>query len=53
MKIQDVAREFGVQAMPTLVLMKQGKEIERIIGAKTAELESKINKHRELPKFAA
>ncbi|KAL1824558.1 hypothetical protein DCAR_0312631 [Daucus carota subsp. sativus] len=52
-ELSDVAREFGVQAMPTLVLMKQGKEIERIIGAKTAELESKINKHRELPKFAA
>ncbi|KAL8124470.1 thioredoxin H2 [Apium graveolens] len=52
-ELSDVAQEFEVKAMPTLVLMKQGKEVERIVGAKTAELETKITKHRELPKFAA
>lgn len=50
---QDVAHNFGVKAMPTFVLLKQGKEIERVIGAKKDELERKISKHRELPKFAA
>lgn len=50
---QDAAQNFGVQAMPTFVLLKQGKEVERVIGAKKDELERKISKHRELPKFAA
>lgn len=48
-----MAREFGVQAMPTFVIFKQGKEIERIVGAKKDELERKISNRREVPKFAA
>ncbi|XP_076955661.1 thioredoxin H2-like [Bidens hawaiensis] len=52
-ELQDVAQQFGVQAMPTLVLLKQGKEIERVVGAKKDELEKKILKHRATPKFAA
>ncbi|KAK4488464.1 hypothetical protein RD792_004228 [Penstemon davidsonii] len=52
-ELADVAREFGVQAMPTFVLLKQGKEVERVTGAKKDELEQKILKHREAPKFAA
>ncbi|MFS8011240.1 putative monodehydroascorbate reductase (NADH) [Helianthus anomalus] len=52
-ELQDVAQQFGVQAMPTLVLLKQGKEVERVIGAKKDELEKKILKHRATPKFAA
>ncbi|KAD7479518.1 hypothetical protein R6Q57_026638 [Mikania cordata] len=52
-ELQDVARQFGVQAMPTLVLLKQGKEVERVVGAKKDELEKKILKHRATPKFAA
>lgn len=51
--MQDVAKEFGVQAMPTIVLLKQGKEVERVVGAKKDELERKILKNREAPKFAA
>ncbi|XP_024974393.1 thioredoxin H2 [Cynara cardunculus var. scolymus] len=52
-ELKDVAQQFSVNAMPTLVLLKQGKEVERIIGAKKDELEKKILKHREAPKFAA
>ncbi|KAK9061735.1 hypothetical protein SSX86_018918 [Deinandra increscens subsp. villosa] len=52
-ELKDVAQQFGVQAMPTLVLLKQGKEVERVIGAKKDELEKKILKHRATPKFAA
>ncbi|XP_059670276.1 thioredoxin H2 [Cornus florida] len=52
-ELSDVAQEFGVQAMPTFVLIKRGKEIDRVVGAKKDELEKKIEKHRELPKFAA
>ncbi|XP_075493699.1 thioredoxin H2 [Primulina tabacum] len=52
-ELSDVAREFGVQSMPTFVLLKQGKEVDRIMGAKKDELDNKIRKHREAPKFAA
>lgn len=41
-----MAQEFGVQAMPTFVLVKQGKEVDRVVGAQKKELETKVNKHR-------
>ena len=44
--MQDVAQEFQVQAMPTFVLVKKGKEIERVVGGKKDELEKKIEKNR-------
>ncbi|KAI8017432.1 Thioredoxin H2 [Camellia lanceoleosa] len=52
-ELSDVAQEFGVQGMPTFVLLKQGKEVGRIVGAKKDELEKMVEKHREKPKFAA
>ncbi|CDP02192.1 unnamed protein product [Coffea canephora] len=52
-ELPDVAQEHKVQAMPTFLLLKQGKEVDRIVGAKKDELEKKILKHREAPKFAA
>lgn len=42
---QDVAREYGVQAMPTFVLIKKGKEIDKFVGAKKDGLQRKIEKH--------
>ncbi|KAL9239966.1 hypothetical protein vseg_014235 [Gypsophila vaccaria] len=44
--LQDVSREFAVQAMPTFVLLKKGKEVDRVVGAKKDELKQKIAKHR-------
>ncbi|XP_057982358.1 uncharacterized protein LOC131167576 [Malania oleifera] len=41
---EDVAQEFKVQAM--FVLYKQGKEVDRVIGAKKDELEKKIERYR-------
>lgn len=32
--------------MPTFVLLKKGKEVDRVVGAKKDELEKKIEKHR-------
>ncbi|KAK2966943.1 hypothetical protein RJ640_002128 [Escallonia rubra] len=52
-ELSDVAQDFGVQAMPTFVFLKQGKEVDRVIGAKKDELERKVLKHKESPKFAA
>lgn len=39
---QDVAREFEVQAMPTFIFIKQGKVVDKVVGAKKDELEKKI-----------
>ena len=46
--LQDVAQEFQVQAMPTFVLVKNGKEVDRVVGAKKDELEKKIEKHKAI-----
>lgn len=51
--MKDVARDFGVQGMPTFVLMKQGKEVDRLVGAKKDELLRKIEKQLPRPQFAA
>jgi thioredoxin 1 len=40
--LQEVARTWKVEAMPTFVLVKDGKEVSRVIGAKKDELERKI-----------
>ncbi|KAK4481852.1 hypothetical protein RD792_012828 [Penstemon davidsonii] len=45
-ELMDVAQEFGVQAMPTFVLIKKGKEVDKVVGAKKEELMKKIEKHR-------
>ncbi|KAF6159903.1 hypothetical protein GIB67_032987 [Kingdonia uniflora] len=45
-ELHDVAQEFGVQAMPTFVLIKGGKTVDTVVGAKKDELENKIQKHR-------
>jgi thioredoxin 1 len=40
--LQEVARTWKVEAMPTFVLVKDGKEVSRVVGAKKDELERKI-----------
>ncbi|KAL5742273.1 hypothetical protein ACOSP7_029005 [Xanthoceras sorbifolium] len=45
-ELSDVAKEFEVQATPTFVLVKRGKEVDRVVGAKKDELQKKIQKHR-------
>ncbi|CAL0309106.1 unnamed protein product [Lupinus luteus] len=37
--------ELSVAPMPTFVLLKEGKEIDRVIGAKKEELERKLKQH--------
>ncbi|EER90722.1 thioredoxin H2-2 [Sorghum bicolor] len=41
-ELAEVARTWKVEAMPTFVLVKDGKEVSRVIGAKKDELERKI-----------
>ena len=42
LSLKGVAKEFKVEAMPTFVLWKEGKEVERFVGANKVELEKKI-----------
>lgn len=43
---QDVAEEFSVMSVPTLIVFKDGKEVDRIVGALPANvLEEKLKKH--------
>lgn len=42
----DIAEQFSVMSVPTLILFKDGKEIDRFVGAVPADvLEEKIKKH--------
>ncbi|CAH9125261.1 unnamed protein product [Cuscuta epithymum] len=54
-EVKEAAEEYGVTAMPTFVFIKQGKVVDKVVGANKGELEEKILKHkpREVPKFAA
>ncbi|CAN6303160.1 unnamed protein product [Urochloa humidicola] len=45
-ELSDVARTWKVEAMPTFVLAKGGKEVSRVVGAKKDELERKIGMFR-------
>ena len=45
-KKQDVAQEFGVQAMSAFLLIKKGQEVDKVVGAKKEDLQKKIEKHR-------
>ncbi|MBS4173751.1 thioredoxin [Bacillus sp. FJAT-49736] len=43
---QETASKFGVMSIPTLILMKDGKEIDKVIGYQPKEaLVEFINKH--------
>ncbi|CAA6662849.1 unnamed protein product [Spirodela intermedia] len=41
---KEVAAKWTVEAMPTFVLIKGGREVDRVVGAAKAELESKIQR---------
>ncbi|XP_021747961.1 thioredoxin H2-like [Chenopodium quinoa] len=45
-ELSDVASEFEVDAMPTFVFFRKGKEVDRLIGANKGELKQRISKHR-------
>ncbi len=42
----DLAKQFGIQSIPTLVLFKEGKAVEQIVGLRGKEdLQGKISPH--------
>ena len=43
---QDIARKFGVSSIPNLIILKNGKVVENIVGGMSADdLEDKLRKH--------
>ncbi|KAJ8637868.1 hypothetical protein MRB53_012135 [Persea americana] len=45
-ELRVVAQEWCVEAMPTFLLVKKGKEVDRIVGARKDDLKNKIEEHR-------
>lgn len=44
---QSVAKEWSVEAMPTFLFLKEGKEVDKVVGARKEELENAITKHKD------
>ncbi|CAA2998024.1 thioredoxin H-type 1 [Olea europaea subsp. europaea] len=44
-ELRDVAEEFNVEAMPTFLFLKDGKEVDRVVGARKENLQDAITKH--------
>jgi thioredoxin 1 len=43
---QSVSQQFGVRGIPTIILFKNGKEVDRIVGIKPKDfLIKQVNKH--------
>ncbi|UJR33289.1 hypothetical protein I4U23_020740 [Adineta vaga] len=42
---EDVAKKYDVEAMPTFVFFKNGKEIDRVVGANIDNLKTNIEKY--------
>lgn len=44
-KAQDIARKFGISAMPTFVFLRDGVKVDQVRGANPQALEAAIKKH--------
>ncbi|KAL6995739.1 hypothetical protein U1Q18_005873 [Sarracenia purpurea var. burkii] len=44
-ELKTVAEDWAVEAMPTFVFIKEGKLVDRVVGAKKEELQITIAKH--------
>lgn len=42
---QSVATDWAVEAMPTFMFIKEGKIVDKVVGAKKDELQQTIAKH--------
>lgn len=43
-QLGDIAQKYSISSMPTLVFIKNGEEVERVIGANPAAIKSTISK---------
>lgn len=42
MLLQEVSAEWDVRAMPTFIFIKDGKQIDKLVGLNQPELEKKV-----------
>ena len=47
-ELKSIAEKYNVDAMPTFLFLKDGKEVDRVVGANKDELHQKINLHGAL-----
>ncbi|KAL0325769.1 UNVERIFIED_CONTAM: Thioredoxin H-type 1 [Sesamum radiatum] len=47
-ELKSVAQEYAVEAMPTFLFIKEGKVVDKVVGARKEELQEKITKHGTL-----
>ncbi|KAJ7953067.1 Thioredoxin [Quillaja saponaria] len=48
-ELNQVAQDWAVEAMPTFMLLKEGKIVDKVVGAKKEELQQTIAKHISAP----
>ncbi|KAF7817605.1 thioredoxin H-type [Senna tora] len=44
-ELKSVAQEWDIEAMPTFLFLKEGKLVDKVVGAKKEELQLTISKH--------
>ncbi|KAF9619241.1 hypothetical protein IFM89_005795 [Coptis chinensis] len=44
-ELKTVAADWDVEAMPTFIFLKEGKIVDKVVGAKKDDLQSAITKH--------
>ncbi|KAE8656057.1 Thioredoxin H-type [Hibiscus syriacus] len=44
-ELPTVAEEWGVEAMPTFIFLKEGKKIDAVVGANRDDLQQKVSLH--------
>jgi thioredoxin 1 len=49
-EVPDVTSEWEIRAMPTFLFIKDGKQIDKIVGANKDELEKKVQYYASLSK---
>ncbi|CAB4268407.1 unnamed protein product [Prunus armeniaca] len=44
-ELNTVSEKWGVDAVPTFLFLKEGKVVDKVVGAKKDELRTKVGKH--------
>ncbi|XP_057766042.1 thioredoxin H-type 1-like [Salvia miltiorrhiza] len=44
-ELKTVAQEYNIEAMPSFLFIKEGKEIDRVVGARKEDLLAKVTQH--------
>lgn len=44
-ELSELAQEYGIRAMPTFMIFKDGEKVDELVGANPVALEQKIRTH--------